>query len=172
MYFLLHMREKVIFPLPIHRKAKKGPPYFYLRFIWPTDPESVPHVEPPRWSFPPSLSWYVYPSPSYSVVGADTLRDLLTLTLTFDLLTLDSGQTWLVTWSTPPPSWNILRLSVLDLWVMMSAIYRPPLTMCLEPLRMRRITWPVRTANFSKIFEIPDPDLSVYYATSTALRSR
>ena len=30
-------------------------------------------------------------------------------------LTLDSGQTWLVMWSTPPPSLKILRLSVLDL---------------------------------------------------------
>ena len=53
------------------------------------------------------------PSPSYSVVGADTLRDLVTLT--FDLLTLDSGQTWQVTWATPPPSLKILRLSVLEL---------------------------------------------------------
>jgi len=30
---------------------------------------------------------------------------------------LDSGQTWLVIWSTPPPSLKILRLSILDLWV-------------------------------------------------------
>jgi len=33
--------------------------------------------------------------PSYSVIAADTLRDLVTLT--FDLLTLFSGHTWLVT---------------------------------------------------------------------------
>ena len=25
----------------------KSPPYFYFRFIWPTDLESVPRVEPP-----------------------------------------------------------------------------------------------------------------------------
>ena len=65
-------------------------------------------------------SWSDYPSPSYSVVCVDTLRDLVTLT--FGLLTLDNGQTWQVTWATPPPSLNILRLSVLDLWVMMSVI--------------------------------------------------
>ena len=34
----------------------------------------------------------------------------------FDLLTLVSGHTWRVTWSTPPPSLKILRLSVLQLW--------------------------------------------------------
>jgi len=35
---------------------------------------------------------------SYSVVAADTLRDLVTLTI--DLLTLVSGHTWRVMWST------------------------------------------------------------------------
>ena len=51
--------------------------------------------------------------PRYSVIAADTLRDLVTLT--YDLLTLVSGHTWLVTWSTPPPSLKILWLSVLDI---------------------------------------------------------
>ena len=48
------MRKTAIFPLSIWgcfqsifiRKAKR-PPYFYIRFIWPTDLESVPRVEPP-----------------------------------------------------------------------------------------------------------------------------
>ena len=52
-YFLLGMRETAIFPLRIwgrfqlifHRKSKYTP-YFYFRFIWPTDLESVPCVEP------------------------------------------------------------------------------------------------------------------------------
>jgi len=38
-----------------------------------------------------------YPSPSYGVVAADTLRDFVTLT--FNLLALNSGHTWRVTWS-------------------------------------------------------------------------
>ena len=54
-----------------------------------------------------------HPLPRYSVIAADTLRDLVTLT--FDLLTLFSGHTWRVTRSTPPPSLKILRLSVLEL---------------------------------------------------------
>ena len=45
--------------------------------------------------------------PRYSVIAADTLRDLVTLT--FDLLTLVSDHTWRVKWSTPPPSLKILR---------------------------------------------------------------
>jgi len=79
--------------------------------------------------------------PSYSVIAADTLRDLVTLTFdpliiiiiiiirTFVMravsanilnlrcrsLTSVSGHTWRVTWSIPPPSLKILRLSVLEL---------------------------------------------------------
>jgi len=58
---------------------------------------------------------------SYNAIAADTLRDLVTLT--FDLLTLVSGSTWRVTWSTAPPSLKILWLSVLELWVLTSPIW-------------------------------------------------
>ena len=77
----------------------------------------------PRWKFPPSLKLirvYDHPLPSYNVIAADTLRDLVTLT--FDLLTLVSGHTWRVTWPTPPPNLKILRLSVPELWVLTSPI--------------------------------------------------
>ena len=73
-----------------------------------------------RWQFPPSLKLIWHPLPSYSVIATDTLRDLVTLT--FDLLTLVSGHTWRVTWSTPSPSLKILRLYVLELWVLTSPI--------------------------------------------------
>ena len=56
--------------------------------------------------------------PRYSVIAADTLRDLVT----FDLLTLVSGHTWRVTWSTPPRSLKIVRLSVLELRVSLNDI--------------------------------------------------
>ena len=55
----------------------------------------------------------LHPMPRYSVIAADTLRDIVTFT--FDLLTLVSGHTWPVTWSTPPPSLKFLWLSVLEL---------------------------------------------------------
>jgi len=45
--------------------------------------------------------------------------------------------------------------------------------MRLQPLRMRCITWPMRRgANFSHIFEVPDPDLPIHYTTFMALRLR
>jgi len=51
---------------------------------------------------------YDHPLPSYSVIAADTLCDLVTLTfdfLTFDVLTLVSGHTWRVTCSTLHQVW-------------------------------------------------------------------
>ena len=48
-------------------------------------------------------------------LSADTARDLVTLT--FDLLTLNSCPAWRVTWPTLPPSRKTLRLSLLELWV-------------------------------------------------------
>ena len=55
-----------------------------------------------------------------SVIAADTLRDLVTLT--FDLLTLVSGHTWRVTCSSLPPSLKILWLSVPELCVLTSLV--------------------------------------------------
>jgi len=44
------------------------------------------------------------------------------VTLTFDLLTLNSWGTWRVTWPILPRSLKTLRLSVLELWVIMFLI--------------------------------------------------
>jgi len=63
----------------------------------------VPHDE----SVHQVWSRYGHSLLSYSVIAADTLRDLVTLTV--HLLTLVSGHTWPVTWS---PSVKIKRLSI------------------------------------------------------------
>jgi len=64
------------------------------------------------------------------------------VTLTFDFLTLVSDHTWRVTWSIHRPSLKIL--TAIRSWVMSSDIsHRIPSTMRLQPLRMRRITWPM-----------------------------
>ena len=60
-------------------------------------------------------SWYYHPLRVIAFLSAHTSRDLVTLT--FDLLILNSWRAWRVTWLTLPPSLNTLRLSVLDLWV-------------------------------------------------------
>ena len=47
------------------------PPYFYFRSSWPTDLESVS-----RDAHLAVIRWYDHPLPRYSVITADTLRDL------------------------------------------------------------------------------------------------
>ena len=94
-----------------------------------------------RWNFPLSLK--LIRLPSYSVIAADALRNLVTLT--FDLLTLFSGHTWRVNRSTKFEYPTAIRS-----WVMSSDMsHRIPLTMRLQQLRMRRITWPMRRGKFS-----------------------
>jgi len=92
------------------------PTYFYFRFVWHTDLESIPHVSTPTSII--STKFEVDITIHCRVIAflsAHTSLDLVTLT--FDLLTLNSWRTWRVTWPTLPPSLNTLCLSVVDLWV-------------------------------------------------------
>jgi len=69
------------------------------------------------------------------------------------------------------PSTKFEDPTAIHSWVMSSDIaHMIPLTIRLQPLRMRRITWPMPGVNFSRIFEIHDPDLPIHYATLMALR--
>ena len=72
------------------------PPYFYFRFDRPTDLESIPHA--PTRTLIISTKFEVDVTIHCRVtafLSADTSRDLVTLT--FDLLTLNSCHTWRVT---------------------------------------------------------------------------
>jgi len=69
------------------------PPYFYFRFVWTTDPESTPHASTPTSIIPTKFE--VATTTHCRVIGflsANTARDLVTLT--FDLLTLNSWRAW------------------------------------------------------------------------------
>jgi len=81
------------------------PPYFYFRSSWP----SLKFIRP-----------FVAILAIVSILASDTLRDVVTLIL--DLLALVNGHAWRVTWPTPPSSLKILRVFVLELWVLMSPI--------------------------------------------------
>ena len=101
----------------------EGPPYFYFRSSWPTDLEGVSlmYCVPHHKKCYQVWSWYNHPLPSYSVIAADTLRDLVSLT--FDLLSLVSGHTRRVIWSTPLPSLvEGLTTICKELWVLTFAI--------------------------------------------------
>jgi len=90
------------------------PPYFYFRFVWPTDLESISHaltptsIIPTKFEVDTTICWRVI-----AFLSADTSRDLVTLT--FDLLTLSSCPAWRVMWPTLTPSFKTLCLSVLEL---------------------------------------------------------
>jgi len=89
----------------------KSLPYFYFRFMWPTDLESVPRDEPPRMII--SIKFEVDTNIRYRVIALLLL--IRFVTLTFDHLTLDTGQTWWVTRSIAPPNLKILSLSVMTI---------------------------------------------------------
>jgi len=94
-------------------------------------------------------SWYDYLLPSYSILADDTLRDLVTLTS--DLLISISGHTWLVTWSTHPPSLKILWLSYMSCDLPEDTTDNAFAATAHAPYHM---TYALRRANFSHIFEI------------------
>jgi len=150
-----------------HRKSKKSA-IFLLPVIWPTDLESVPRVEPPTLFI--------------------SIKFLVDTTIHRRVTALLEWIRYVTLWPWPfdPGQWSNMAGHVVNpftkfedptpirSWLMCYDVrHRPPLTMRLEPLRMLRITWRVRRGvNFSQIFEIPDPDLCIHYATRTALRSR
>jgi len=91
-------------------------PYSYFRFVWPTDLESIPHASTPtsiiltKFEVDMTIQCRVI-----AFVSADTSRDFMTLT--FDLLTLNSWSTWRVKWPTLPTSLKTLCLSIHELLV-------------------------------------------------------
>jgi len=92
------------------------PLYFYLRFVWPTDLESIPHawtptsIIPTRFEIDMTISCRVI-----AFLSADMSHDLVTLTV--DLLSSNRCHTCRVTWPTLPPCMETLCLSVLQLRV-------------------------------------------------------
>jgi len=85
-------------------------------FVWPTGLESIPHASTPTSIIPTNFEVDITRHCRViAFLSADTSRDLVTLT--FDLLTLNSCLAWRVTWPTLPPSLKTLRLFVHDLRV-------------------------------------------------------
>jgi len=79
------------------------PPYFYFRFVWLTDLESIPQTLTPTSIFPTMFEVNMTIHCRVTAFSsADTSRDFVTLT--FDLLILNSWSTWRVTCPALPPS--------------------------------------------------------------------
>jgi len=148
----------------------ESPPYFYFRFVWPTDLESIPHastttsITPTKFEVDMTIHCRVI-----AFLSADTSRDLVTLT--FDLLTFNSCSAWRFTWPTLPPSFKTVRLSVLELWVItFPAGYHWKCVRGHWTCAESREPWVGGQNNY--IFGMPDPDLPIHYTTSIELRRR
>jgi len=77
------------------------PPYFYFRFVWPTDLERIPHASTPTSIVPTKFEVdMTIHCRVIAFLSADTSRDLVTLIS--DFLTLNSCNVWRVTWPTWP----------------------------------------------------------------------
>jgi len=110
-------------------------------------------------------SWYDHPLPSYSVFVCDLV------TLTFDLLTLNSCLAWRVMWPTLPPSLKTLRLFVHELRVITVHIdYHWKCVRGHCECAESRDLWVGGQKQLH--FWIPDPDLPIHYSTFIGLRRR
>ena len=94
------------------------PPYFYFRFVWPTDLESVPHALTPTAIIPTKFE--------VDMLIHCWVKSVLCLVIRYVTLwpwrlTLSSCHKWLVTCPTLPPSLKTLRLFVLELSVITSS---------------------------------------------------
>ena len=77
-------------------------PFFYFRFVWPTDLESISHAVTPTSIIPTKFELdMTIPCRVIAFLSDDMARD--PVTLTFDLLSLKSCTAWRVTWPTLPP---------------------------------------------------------------------
>jgi len=92
------------------------PPYFYFRFVWFTDRESILHALTHRSIIPTKFEVdMTFRCRVIAFLSADMSRDLVTLT--FDLFTFSRCHTWRVTWPTSPPRLKTIRLSALKIRV-------------------------------------------------------
>ena len=130
---------------------------------WPRKLESIPHaptrtlIIPTKFEVDTNIHCRVT-----TFLSADTSRDLVTLS--FDLLTLNSCRTCRVTWPTLPPTLNTPRLFVHELRIITVPIdYHRKCVRGHCACAESRDPW---------IFVIPAPDLPVHCTTFISLRRR
>ena len=172
-------------------------PYFYFRFVWPIDLESIPHASTPTSTITtkfeahtPIRSWAMSDNVfryfllfywkcvrchcacielrDQCVEGQKTTTYLESPTP----ICLFTIQLYLAT--TTIKGRLLSSVTIIRSWVTSYNGSRClALKMGTRPLRMRRITWPVRRGSKNNhIFGIPDPDSPIHYTTFIGLRRR
>jgi len=102
------------------------PPYFYFRFVWPTDLESIPHASTPT-----------------SIIPTKFQVDMTIHCRVIAFLSADTSRT-LWPWPLTNLATKFLDPTPIRSWVMNYNVSRLlPLKMRTRSLRMRGITWPV-----------------------------
>jgi len=132
------------------------PPYFYLRFVWPTDLESIPHASTPTLIIPTKFEVDMTNLTIHcrvtAFLSADTSRNLVTLTFDLEQLSYMAGHV-------TNPATKFKDPTTVRLWVTSYNVsHWLPLKMRKRPLRMRRITRPVSRGSKTITFlESPTP---------------
>ena len=129
------------------------PPYFYFRFVWPTDLESIPHASTPTTIIPTKFEVdMTIDCRDIAFSYDDTWRDLDLWSFDLEQLTCMAGHVSNLATKFEDPA-------PIRSWVMSYNVSRLlPLKMRTRPLRMRRITWPVSRGSKTITFlECPTP---------------
>jgi len=147
-----------------------SPPYFYFRSNWPTDLESASHIS--LLATKVSTKFKVDTTICWLVIALLLLIRYVTLRpwpLTFWLwsVVIHGGSRD----KSPTKFEDPIRLSVLELWVLTSPVGYHWQCVCSHCACAVSRDLCIG-ANFSHIFEIPDPGLPIHYATFMALRLR
>ena len=117
-------------------------PYFYCRFVWPTDLESIPHESTPTSIIPTEFEVDItIHCRVVAFLSAHTSRDLVTLTFVWPF---DLEQLTCMVGHVTNRATKFEDPTTIHSWVTSHNVSRwLPLKMRTRPLRMRRITWPV-----------------------------
>jgi len=137
-------------------------PYFYFRFVWPTDLESIPHtthVDPHVDNSHQVWSWCDHTLPSYSVF----VCRYVTWPCDLDLWPFDHEQLQFMAGHVTNLATKFEDHMPIRSWFMSHNVsHWLPLKMRTRPLRMRRMTWPVSRGSKTITFlESPTP-ISVF----------
>ena len=132
------------------------PPYFYSRFLSPTDLESIPHASTPHVDNSHQVwSWYVHTLPSYSIFVCWYVTwpcDLDLWPLDLEQLQCMAGHVTNIATKLEDP------MPILSWFMRYNVSHWLPLKMRARPLRMRRVTWPVSSGSKTITFlESPTP---------------
>ena len=114
------------------------PPYFYFRFIWSTDLQSIPHESTPTSIIPTKFEVdMTINCRDIAFLAADSSRDLVTLTFDLERMSyMASHVTNLANkYEHPTPIRSSVMSHNVSRWLPLKVPMRPP--------RMRQITWPV-----------------------------